>query len=92
MGFTAMEEARELMIEVFLLSIQDFRNEMKDSRCDIFFVDHVKTCNQVRVFSSFHNSVYHFYYVRFADNFQACSDQAEMEMLRINVILSPNFV
>jgi len=47
MGLTTMEKAGEVMMAVFLFSIQDFWNEVKDRGSNIFLVNHIETCNQV---------------------------------------------
>jgi hypothetical protein len=43
MGFTAMEKAGKLMMAIFLFSIQDFWNEVKDWGSHIFLVNHIET-------------------------------------------------
>lgn len=92
MSLTAVEEAGKRMRVVFLFALQDFGNEVKDGWSHIFFVHHVKACDQIGVLSSLHYGINHLNDVRLANDLEAGNYQSQVKVSWIDVILSSDLV
>jgi hypothetical protein len=71
MRLATVEEAGE-RLRVTDLTIKDLWDEVQDRWSHIFVVDHVKTCNQIRIGTAIDYSVNHLEDVRAAYDFQTC--------------------